>query len=49
MWTLVLLPEVKFQDYIKLHVPLQSLPASGLWSVFSVQESSEVRGFYQEL
>ena len=43
MWTLVLLPGVKFQDYIKLPVP-----ASVLLIVFMrFWESSEVRGIYQ--
>lgn len=48
MWTLVLLPGVKCQDYIKLHVPLQSLPASNFLIIFmSVAQSSEIRCFYQ--
>lgn len=48
MWTLVLLPGVKCQDYIKLHVPLQSLPASNFLIIFmSVGQSSEIRCFYQ--
>lgn len=47
MWTLVLLPGVKFQDYINLNVSLPPLPASVPLIVFmSARQSSEVRGFY---
>lgn len=48
MWTLVLLPGVKFQDYIKLHVSLPPQPAGSSDCAYECSAKFKGQGLLSE-